>query len=67
MRKTYLLFALATMGLTACVTPPPAGKISNTAVAQNTLSVAEQAVEICGRTFPNLNSAAVALMNTGFA
>ncbi|MEO9819961.1 MAG: hypothetical protein ABJ370_13905 [Paracoccaceae bacterium] len=67
MRKTFLLFALAIMGLTACVTLPPAGKISNAAVAQNTLSVAEKAVEICGRTFPNLNSATVALMNTGIA
>ncbi|MBY5935476.1 hypothetical protein KUV51_20885 [Tateyamaria omphalii] len=65
--KNLCIIAIAAMGLAACVTPPPAGKISDTAISQTTLSVAAQAVDICGRTFPNVTGTAEALQQAGFS
>ena len=44
-----------------------AGMISNTAARQATLSVAGRAVEIFGRSFPNVNRASDTLEETRFA
>ncbi|WP_299722115.1 hypothetical protein [uncultured Tateyamaria sp.] len=66
MRNSLWIIALAIMSLAACVSAPPPGKISDTPVAQGTLSVAEQAVDICGRTFPNVNRALDGMLGAGF-